>query len=78
MSKSRSYALCSPNEDKQDINRQIRELKLAGAEAVIFEHEHGDAKVKCHLQFALDSAQEGDAIITMEVSRLGPQRTAAM
>ena len=40
------YARCSTNEDKQDINRQIRELKSAGAEKVIFEFEHGDAKVK--------------------------------
>ena len=24
------YARCSTNEDKQDINRQIRELKAAG------------------------------------------------
>ena len=26
------YARCSTGEDKQDINRQIRELKAAGAE----------------------------------------------
>lgn len=32
------YARCSTNEDKQDINRQIRELKAAGAEEVIFEY----------------------------------------
>ena len=28
------YARCSTSEDKQDINRQIRELKTAGAEEV--------------------------------------------
>lgn len=38
------YARCSTSEDKQDINRQIRELKAAGAEEVIFEYEHGDAR----------------------------------
>ena len=43
------YARCSTNEDKQDINRQIRELKSAGAEKVIFEFEHGDTKVKENL-----------------------------
>ena len=64
------YARCSTNEDKQDINRQIRELKAAGAEEVIFEYEHGDAKVKQNLQMLLDSAKEGDTIITLEVSRL--------
>ena len=70
MSKIYGYARCSTNEDKQDINRQIRELKVAGAEEVIFEYEHGDAKVKQNLNMLLDAAQEGDTIITLEVSRL--------
>ena len=70
MSKIWGYARCSTNEDKQDINRQIRELKAAGAEKVIFEYEHGDAKVKKNLQLLLDSAEAGDTIITLEVSRL--------
>ena len=64
------YARCSTTEDKQDINRQIRELKAAGAEEVIFEYEHGDAKLKKNLQMLLDAVQEGDTIITLEVSRL--------
>ena len=70
MSKTWGYARCSTNEDKQDINRQIRELKAAGAEQVIHEYEHGDAKVKENLQMLLDSAEAGDTIITLEVSRL--------
>ena len=64
------YARCSTNEDKQDIQRQIRELKAAGANEVVFEYEHGDAKVKQNLNMLLESAQEGDTIITLEVSRL--------
>ena len=64
------YARCSTNEDKQDINRQIRELKSAGAEKVIFEIEHGDAKVKENLHMLLQAANVGDTIITLEVSRL--------
>ena len=64
------YARCSTNEDKQDINRQIRELKSAGADEVVFEYEHGDAKVKKNLHMLLNTATEGDSIITMEVSRL--------
>ena len=64
------YARCSTTEDKQDIQRQIRELKAAGAEEVIFEYEHGDAKVKRNLQLLLEGAQDGDTIITLEVSRL--------
>ena len=64
------YARCSTTEEKQDINRQIRELKAAGADEVIFEYEHGDAKVKQNLHMLLDAATEGDTIITLEVSRL--------
>ena len=64
------YARCSTNESKQDINRQIKELKAAGADEVIFEYEHGDAKTKKQLQMLLDITKEGDTIITLEVSRL--------
>ena len=35
------YARCSTNESKQDIERQVRELKQAGAERVFLEYEHG-------------------------------------
>ena len=64
------YARCSTNEDKQDIQRQIRELKAAGAQEVVFEYEHGDAKVKQNLNLLLENAKAGDTIITLEVSRL--------
>ena len=64
------YARCSTNESKQDINRQIKELKAAGAEEVIFEYEHGDARTKKELNMLLELAQAGDTIITLEVSRL--------
>lgn len=68
--KTWGYARCSTTEEKQDINRQIRELKAAGADEVVFEYEHGDAKVKQNLHMLLDAATEGDTIITLEVSRL--------
>ena len=64
------YARCSTSEDKQDINRQVRELKASGAEEVIFEYEHGDAKVKKELHMLLEMVEPGDTIITLEVSRL--------
>ena len=64
------YARCSTSEDKQDIHRQIRELKQAGAQEVVFEYEHGDAKVKQNLQMLLEQAVQGDTIITLEASRL--------
>lgn len=64
------YARCSTTEEKQDIQRQIKELKAAGAEQVIFEYEHGDAPTKQNLNALLENAQQGDTIITLEVSRL--------
>ena len=64
------YARCSTDADKQDINRQIRELKAAGATEIIFEYEHGDSKVKRQQELMLDRTQAGDTIITLEVSRL--------
>lgn len=68
--KNWGYARCSTNESKQDITRQINALKSAGADEVVFEYEHGDAKVKEQLQTMLEAAQAGDTIITLEVSRL--------
>ena len=64
------YARCSTNESKQDINRQLRELKEEGAEEVYFEYEHGDSAVKQKQLALFDVAKEGDTIITLEVPRL--------
>lgn len=64
------YARCSTNEDKQDIDRQVRELKTAGAQQIFLEYEHGDSAVKEQLFALLETAEKGDTIITLEVSRL--------
>lgn len=64
------YARCSTNENKQDINRQVRELKEAGATVVYIEYEHGDAIIKKELESLLEKAAAGDEIITLEISRL--------
>ena len=64
------YARCSTNETKQDINRQVRELKAAGAEEIFLEYEHGDSKVKSQQAAMFAQAQAGDTIITLEVPRL--------
>lgn len=64
------YARCSTNESKQDIDRQVRELKQAGAEQIFLEYEHGDTAIKQQLSALLEQAQAGDTIITLEVSRL--------
>ena len=64
------YARCSTNETKQDIQRQTRELKAAGAEQIFLEYEHGDSAVKEQLSSLLETAKAGDTILTLEVSRL--------
>lgn len=64
------YSRCSTNESRQDINRQVRELRGAGAEEVFMEYEHGDAKIKSQQAQMFAQAQAGDSIIVLEVSRL--------
>lgn len=64
------YARCSTNETKQDINRQVRELKAAGAEQIFLEYEHGDSKVKPQQAIMFAQAGSGDTVITLEVPRL--------
>lgn len=64
------YARCSTNESRQDINRQVRELKAAGAEQIFLEYEHGDSKIKEQQGLMFSAAVEGDSVITLEVPRL--------
>ena len=64
------YARCSTNESKQDINRQVRELKAAGAEEIYLEYEHGDSKIKEQQGMMFAAARSGDTVITLEVPRL--------
>ena len=64
------YARCSTNETKQDINRQVRELKTAGADTLFLEYEHGDSKVKSQQEAMFAQVQAGDTILTLEVPRL--------
>lgn len=64
------YARCSTNEKKQDIDRQVRELKEAGAQKIFLEYEHGDAESKEQFSLLLEVAKAGDTIITLEVTRL--------
>ena len=65
------YARCSTNEKKQDIDRQVRELKQRGVERIYLEYEHGDSKVKPQLESFFEEALPGKTtLITLEVSRL--------
>ena len=64
------YARCSTNETKQDIGRQIRELKMNGAEKIFLEYEHGDAAIKKELEKLFAIVVAGDTVIVLEVPRL--------
>lgn len=66
------YARCSTNEDLQDINRQVRELKQQGAtDTTIYkEYESGTKVNRAELQKLLNIVQNGDTIISTEVSRI--------
>lgn len=71
MPKNYGFARCSLGEEKgQDLNRQVRELKAAGAEEIITERVHGDAKVKPQLDFLLEHIEENSTLYVSEVSRL--------
>lgn len=64
------YARCSTNENKQDIDRQIKDLKAHGAKSIYKEYEHGDAVIKAQLSLLMEEVKPGDTIVTTEVSRL--------
>lgn len=67
------YARCSTDGDRQDINRQKRELKMLGCtqeENMYWEYESGTKADRVELGKLLDIVVEGDTIITTEVSRI--------
>ena len=64
------YARCSTNETRQDIDRQVRELRAAGATRIWREYEHGDAEVKEQQDIMWDTVHPGDTVIITEPSRL--------
>ena len=66
------YARCSTDENKQDINRQVRELKQQGvSEANIFlEYQSGMKADRVQLNRLLSLIQPMDTIISTEVSRI--------
>ena len=66
------YARCSTNEQLQDINRQVRELKQKGAtdKTIYREYESGMKAERAELLKLLDIVKEGDTVIATEVSRI--------
>ena len=66
------YARCSTNEELQDINRQVRELKQQGATdtTIYLEYESGTKVNRVELMKLLGTVQYGDTILATEVSRI--------
>ena len=66
------YARCSTNENKQDLNRQVRELKELGAtdKTIYKEFITGSANVKVEFEKLLGAIEEGDTLAVTEVSRI--------
>ncbi len=72
MNKIYGYARCSTNETKQDISRQIRELKSMGVDEtdIYMEYESGSKAHRKELTRLLDVIEDGDTIKALEVSRI--------
>ena len=66
------YARCSTNENKQDLNRQVRELKQLGAtdKTIYKEFITGSANIKVEFEKLLGAIEEGDTLAVTEVSRI--------
>ena len=66
------YARCSTDETKQDISRQVRELKQQGAtdSTIYLEFESGAKSDRAELNKLLNVVKSGDTIISTEVSRI--------
>lgn len=73
MSKVYGYCRCSTSEERQDINRQKRELYKLGVEDdknIYWEYESGTNNDRAEFKKLLDIVEQGDTICTTEVSRL--------
>lgn len=63
------YARCSTNEEKQDLDRQKRELTAQGAETIFSEYVRGANEIKPEQERLFSLIQPGDTIIATEISR---------
>jgi len=66
------YTRCSTNEELQDINRQVRELKQFGVDdnSIYREYMSGTREDRPELTKLLRAIKPGDTIIATEVSRI--------
>ena len=73
MNKIYGYCRCSTTEERQDINRQKRELYKLGVEDdknIYWEYESGTNNDRIEFNKLLDLMEKGDTLCTTEVSRL--------
>lgn len=66
------YCRCSTDEKKQDIDRQIRDLKNLGVERknIYLEYETGTKVDRVEFNKLLNILEEGDTVVSTEVSRI--------
>lgn len=67
-----AYARCSTDETRQDINRQVRELKASGATdgTIYLEYQSGTKSDRVELNKVLSLLKPGDTLLATEVSRI--------
>ena len=73
MGKIYGYCRCSTTEERQDINRQKRDLYKLGVEDeknIYWEYESGTKNDRAEFNKLLDLLEKGDTLCTTEVSRL--------
>lgn len=72
MTKVYGYCRCSTNDTKQDIDRQVRELKAMGAtdKTIYKEYVSGMKQNKTELNKLFDIITEGDTLTVTEISRI--------
>lgn len=66
------YCRCSTNEELQNIDRQIRDLKNLGVDEkyIYTEYESGTKRDRIEFNRLMDIIKEGDTIVATEVSRI--------
>ena len=73
MNKIYGYCRCSTTEERQDVNRQKRELYKLGVEDdknIYWEYESGTKNDRVEFNKVLDLLEKGDTLCVTEVSRL--------
>lgn len=64
------YARCSTNETKQDIKRQVRDLKAMGAEEIYLEYVSSVKFNRPELTKVFNHIERGDTLVCTEISRI--------